>query len=200
MDIPNAVIDVIRTAAAFEDTVQRVGTEELAEAASRLDTVHLAYLLDRLDDTRASVAEILSAMLDKGLTALNDAAPTLSEVYGDLESAGEGLYDVVNELDPESARHNLTVAGAPTPTSEYTAEDYIAAANTYYATTDAMLPARPTFCPECGEDTPAESDYNADHVYADNGVLLIGCEGYHVQDPNSFGIAAPDWQDWQNAT
>ncbi|MFL6122127.1 hypothetical protein [Actinophytocola sp.] len=109
MDIPTEVTDVIRAAAAFEDTAQRVGTAELAEAASRLDTIHLAYLVDRLDDTRASIAEILSAMLDEGLTELNDAAPTLSEAHGDLESAGEGLYEVVNELDPESARRDLVI-------------------------------------------------------------------------------------------
>jgi hypothetical protein len=200
MDIPTEVTDVIRAAAAFEDTVQRVGTAELAIAASRLDTVHLAYLVDRLDDTRASIAEILSAMLDEGVPALANSASALSEVCGDLESAGDDLCEVVNELDPESARHDLTVTGISTPTSKYATEDYIAAANAYYATTGAVLPARPTYCPECGEDTPAGSDFTADHVYADNGVLLVGCEGYHVQDPNLFGIAAPDWQDWLNAT
>jgi hypothetical protein len=81
-----------------------------------------------------------------------------------------------------------------------TDEDYIAAANAYYASPGAVLPAWPTFCPECGEDVPADSDFNDDHRYADNGVLLIGCEGYHVQDPNTFGIAALHWQDWHNET
>lgn len=81
-----------------------------------------------------------------------------------------------------------------------TDEDYIAAANAYYARPGAVLPTHPTYCSECGEDVPAESDFNADHLYAHNGVLLIGCEGYHVQDPNTFGIAAPNWQDWQDKT
>jgi hypothetical protein len=85
-------------------------------------------------------------------------------------------------------------ATAATPQPQYSAEDYIAAANAFYASTGAVLPTKPTFCPECGEDRPAESDFNADHEYADNGVLLIGCKGYQVQDPNIFGIVAPDWR------
>lgn len=107
---PDPVIDIVHAAAGFEDTVQRVGTAELAHAAAGLDALHLAYLLDRLDDTRASIAEILSAILDEGLTELDeDSAPMLSEVCGDLERAGDGLFVVVSDLDPGSLRRSLTL-------------------------------------------------------------------------------------------
>lgn len=76
-------------------------------------------------------------------------------------------------------------------------DTYIASANAYYANEGAELPARPTFCPECGNDLPEDFDLDAEHKYANNGVLLVGCEGYHVQNPAAFGHPDPTWQDWQ---
>ncbi|HET9144022.1 hypothetical protein [Actinophytocola sp.] len=99
-------------------------------------------------------------------------------------------------MEPDDKAAALAQGDTPHPAT--TDADYVAAANAYYASPSAVLPARPRFCPECGEDKPAETDVNAEHGYADNGVLLIGCEGYHVQNPNTFGITAPHWQDWRN--
>src|SRR5207244_4361242 len=65
--------------------------------------------------------------------------------------------------------------------------------NAYYASVDAVLPDRPRFCPVCGEDAPVGAEPEANHLYADNGVLLIGCEGHRAQDPNTFGIPDPRW-------
>jgi hypothetical protein len=78
--------------------------------------------------------------------------------------------------------------------------EYVAAANAYYARDDAVKPDRATFCPECGEDQPKGNDHPwADlHSYADNGVLLIGCDGYFVQDPAVFDIESSNWQDWRD--
>jgi hypothetical protein len=76
---------------------------------------------------------------------------------------------------------------------EYSIEDYIAAANSYYANIGAVLPEWPQLCPVCGEDEPAGAEAGPAHRRADNGVLLVGCEGYRVQDPAMFGIADPSW-------
>lgn len=46
-------------------------------------------------------------------------------------------------------------------------------------------------CPECG-DRPADP---AHHVLYQS-LVLVGCEGYHVINPNALGLDAPNWCDW----
>jgi hypothetical protein len=51
-------------------------------------------------------------------------------------------------------------------------------------------------CPECGH--LVADDRDRDHVVIDvpgvGPVVVVGCEGYFVIDPNAVGIDAPDWQ------
>lgn len=34
------------------------------------------------------------------------------------------------------------------------------------------------------------------HLVDDEGIVLIGCEGYHQINPNALGLNRPDWSDW----
>jgi hypothetical protein len=54
---------------------------------------------------------------------------------------------------------------------------------------------RTTTCPECNETVTA---FDTDHVVWTGGrigtcVLVIGCEGYWVINPNLVGIDSPNW-------
>lgn len=66
-------------------------------------------------------------------------------------------------------------------------------------------PVRPwqtTICPECGDiPTPnrmgglhGDSPYT--HILDADGFVLVGCEGYHVINPNVIGMENPNWHDW----
>lgn len=77
--------------------------------------------------------------------------------------------------------------------TEITVSTYLDAGNAYFARPDAVLPARPTWCPECGS---ADATYcDGDHTFdLTDRVLLIGCEGYWTVDPNMLGLDCPGWQ------
>jgi len=57
-------------------------------------------------------------------------------------------------------------------------------------------------CPECGEtiDTYLSAASDDPHlVYqntSDTFVILIGCEGYWVVNPELIGLPRGEWQDW----
>jgi hypothetical protein len=75
---------------------------------------------------------------------------------------------------------------------------YVAAVERALASGTIVEPADPHFCPECGEHVPPDADFEAAHVYTSSGVLVVGCEGYFVIDPNTVGIAAAGWTDWRD--
>ncbi len=52
-------------------------------------------------------------------------------------------------------------------------------------------------CPECGEQVDEFSeDHIVDELEDGQQVLLIGCEGFWLINPNMVGIDSPNWQDW----
>ena len=52
-------------------------------------------------------------------------------------------------------------------------------------------------CPECEDvicgDGVVTAEDGAEH-YVTGGAVIVGCEGYHVVNPNRVGIDAPAWQ------
>lgn len=59
-------------------------------------------------------------------------------------------------------------------------------------------------CTECGEEQYYDDGSHVllvqtgpeDLPQSDGFIVLIGCEGYLLLNPNWFGIDAPNWQDW----
>lgn len=72
-------------------------------------------------------------------------------------------------------------------------------------TTTGTLPVSEltSVCPECSEEqTRWYSDAHLVVLDDDEDpdaavVVVIGCEGYRVINPNLVGIDAPNWQDWK---
>ena len=56
--------EVIEAVRAFTDTVDRVGPEEFGQAAAQLRKDELAWVIDRLDDVRQSVASVLEELTE----------------------------------------------------------------------------------------------------------------------------------------
>jgi len=59
---------------------------------------------------------------------------------------------------------------------------------------------RAAVCPECYDDV---SNHPGDHLVwrdrtAHTNVLLVGCEGYWVIDPNLVGITSAAWNDYRD--
>ena len=100
----NEVIDAVR---AFTDTVERVGAEEFGQAAAQLRKAELAWVIDRLDDVRQSVAAVLEELaepVEQYGADVNDWHNMLC----DLDSAGTGLYEAMQEIDPEYDRWDIS--------------------------------------------------------------------------------------------
>ena len=55
----------------------------------------------------------------------------------------------------------------------------------------AVAPYLTARCPECGNASEPSN-----HVHDAAGHVLIGCERYHVINPNVLGIVTPNWMDW----
>lgn len=55
-------------------------------------------------------------------------------------------------------------------------------------------------CSECCEEVSEFEYANDSHVFTDREgdtpIMLIGCEGYLMINPNVLGVSAPNWQDW----
>lgn len=74
---------------------------------------------------------------------------------------------------------------------------------------DGALPygAITSVCPECDEivyaDEPGDhvllGDWEIDEAHRGIGnVVIVGCEGYLIVDPNLLGWQHPGWQDWRD--
>lgn len=50
-------------------------------------------------------------------------------------------------------------------------------------------------CPECGE-VPEDQGIGLHRVY--EGVVIIGCEGYWVFDPEMVGMGTGNWMDFRD--
>lgn len=48
-------------------------------------------------------------------------------------------------------------------------------------------------CPECGHTVDDDDDEGHTLV---GTFVVIGCEGYHIVDPNACGLERPRWSDW----
>ncbi len=73
---------------------------------------------------------------------------------------------------------------------------YVSAVNVAIAS--GNLPAtvlRTDTCPECQTQLDADGGYDDHLITFVNGrlIVVIGCEGYWVIDPNAVGIASPTW-------
>lgn len=112
--LPREVAEVIDAVRTFTDTVARVGAEEFAETAGLLRKAELAWVLDRLDDVRQDVAGVLEELTDP-MQRHGANISGWNETLGDLESAGDGLYQAIQGLDPEGERHGLVHLYEPTP-------------------------------------------------------------------------------------
>ena len=64
---------------------------------------------------------------------------------------------------------------------------------------------RTATCTECGEEQYYDDGSHVLYVergpeevpQSDGFIVVIGCEGYMLFNPNWFGIDAPNWQDWR---
>jgi hypothetical protein len=104
--VPHEVVEVIGAVRAFTDTVERVGAEEFGEAARLLRKPELAWLLDRLDDVRGSVTGLLDALAEQAEQYGADVRE-FHQTLGELETAGEGIYEAMQAIDPEAKRMNI---------------------------------------------------------------------------------------------
>jgi hypothetical protein len=69
--------------------------------------------------------------------------------------------------------------------------DYLAAVMRAMMRNDPRLaPYLSPICPECGQLAGAEDGM---HIVL-GAVVVVGCEGYWVINPNVVGIASPNWQ------
>lgn len=75
---------------------------------------------------------------------------------------------------------------------------YIELANASFAEEKIPPTELTTTCPECGME-PAEPDTDEYHEFIENTrFVLIGCEGYHIINPNLVGVPRPNWCDWKD--
>lgn len=70
----------------------------------------------------------------------------------------------------------------------------------------AVAPWCTTRCPECGEDFKLDCELNdlgwpsllhglLEHLMVGN-LVVVGCQGFWVINPNAVGIPDRTWQDW----
>jgi hypothetical protein len=78
---------------------------------------------------------------------------------------------------------------------------YLHRATTALITGTVAIESTTDVCPECSESVAAArliSDAEHHIAYLDpqhrRVVLLIGCEGYWLIDPNTLGLPSPNWQ------
>lgn len=70
-------------------------------------------------------------------------------------------------------------------------QEYVAAVRAALGNDPQMIiPWLTSVCPECGQSEPQDDD----HVLL--SMVVVGCEGFQVVDPNAVGMDAPDWEDW----
>uniref|UniRef100_UPI003F491DC5 hypothetical protein n=1 Tax=Amycolatopsis sp. CA-151526 TaxID=3239921 RepID=UPI003F491DC5 len=105
-NVPAEVTVVIDAAAGFTGAVERAGFEEFASAAASLAPAQLAWTLDRLDDVRQSLLTALEC-LGPAVAQRGADAGTWDTALGDLSGAGDGLFAVLQAIDPGAARHAI---------------------------------------------------------------------------------------------
>jgi hypothetical protein len=92
-----AVAAVVNAMAAFTNTATDELIEQLAAQTSDLRRGELAELIEVINDTRATLAEVLN-----NLTGVQDWTPygetTLDEAHGLMATAGQALYALKSDL------------------------------------------------------------------------------------------------------
>ncbi|MBN9748618.1 hypothetical protein DMP23_47415 [Amycolatopsis sp. A1MSW2902] len=116
-NVRSGLADVVGAAMAFSDAVARVGAESFGDQASVLERAELAWVIDRLDDTRGAVAECLGELATSVAASVEadgdgfDFEATVER----LQAVGDGLYASMQEIDPDGKRHD--VDGLPRATA-----------------------------------------------------------------------------------
>lgn len=105
-DVPTEVTEIIRGVRAFTDAVCRVGAEEFAAAARELDRAQFAWVVDRLDDVRQSLATVFEQLASPAEEHGADMG-NWDEIGADLENAGDGAYKALGEIDPAADRYGI---------------------------------------------------------------------------------------------
>ncbi|GAA4009696.1 hypothetical protein GCM10022247_34790 [Allokutzneria multivorans] len=98
---------LVEAARSFADTVQREGTRELGEAIAVQADVRRALVLEKIDDVRSAVLEVVDAWnehIGATLDEANDEQGSLRVIADDFESAGEMIYELIGTLDPTASR------------------------------------------------------------------------------------------------
>ncbi|WP_431879003.1 hypothetical protein [Amycolatopsis sacchari] len=104
---PREVVEVIQAVRVFTGTAERIGVEQFGDqVAAALDAGQLAWVIDRLDDVRGAVAELL-AELATSVAASGGDGYEFEDTVNSLRSAGDGLYAAMQEIDPDGERHNI---------------------------------------------------------------------------------------------
>lgn len=104
---PREVAELIEAVRAFTDTVDRIGPDELGEAAGQLRKTELAWVIDRLDDVRGSVATVLEELAEP-VEQYGADVNSWHETLGALGYAGDGLYEAMQAIDPDHDRWDLS--------------------------------------------------------------------------------------------
>lgn len=114
---PSGLAQVLEAAQAFTAAVAKVGPEQFGDqAAAALDRAGLAWVIDRLDDTRGAVAECLGELATSvaATVAADGDAFDYETTVDRLAAVGDGLYAAMQEIDPDGKRHAITALQATT--------------------------------------------------------------------------------------
>ena len=102
----NTVYEVVDATRAFTEAMEKADAAGLSEVTSQVRKHELAWMVDRLDDVRATLADLLESIAES-VEEYGANGENWNEVLAALESAGEGLYGTVRELDPDGKRANI---------------------------------------------------------------------------------------------
>ena len=135
-------------------------------------TVRLLVTIDLDDDDRRPADEVRA-----------DAERQLAGDLADVTLIAVTDDGIPSSADPAIVERDARTAKALT--------DYLAAVTRAMMSSDTRVaPYLSPICPECGQLAGPEDGV---HIML-GAVVVVGCEGYWVINPNVFGIPSPNWQ------
>lgn len=105
-DTTPAVVEIINQGRAYVDTVERLVEDGWTEQIGELRKHELAWVIDRLDDVRGAVGSLLEG-LTEALEAYGADTVEYEDTLSHFTSLSEGLYLVMDEIDPQGKRGNI---------------------------------------------------------------------------------------------